>query len=123
MEPYSMDLRERVAAARDDGMQTSEAAETFGCCGSWVRRLMQRRRERGTLEPVVRQQPDQRGLDDTDRQHLRKLVEQRPDATLAELLAAMETKVHPGTLSRTLKIMGLPRKKRRCTPASVIGRT
>ncbi len=83
MKPYSMDLRQRVAAARDDGMETAEAAEVFGCCTAWVRRLMQRRRERGTLEPVVRRQPDQRGLDDQDRQRLRQLVEQRPDATLA----------------------------------------
>jgi transposase len=36
-----MDFRTTVAAARDKGMQTAEAAETFGRCGSWVRRLVE----------------------------------------------------------------------------------
>ena len=64
MKAYSVDPRERVAAARDDGMGTAEVAELFGCCRSWVRRPMQRRRDRGTVEPLARAAPD--GGTDTD---------------------------------------------------------
>ena len=46
-----MDLRERDLAACDDGMGTAEAAETFSVSPAWVRRLKQRRRETGSVEP------------------------------------------------------------------------
>ena len=43
MAAYSMDLRERVVAACDEGGDTrAEIAERFSVSGSWVRRLLQR---------------------------------------------------------------------------------
>ncbi len=48
---YSMDFREAVARAYDECDSSAEVAEQFGCSASWVRRLIQHRRERGTLEP------------------------------------------------------------------------
>ena len=123
MKAYSTDLRERVAAARDDGTGTAEVAELFGCCRSWVRRLMQRRRERGTVEPVARAAPDQRGLTGADRAALRAALAGRPDATLRELADAVGGKVHPGTVCRALAAMGLTRKKSRSGPPSGTART
>ena len=123
MKPYSMDFRQSVAAARESGMATAEVSETFGCSASWVRRLMQRQRESGSLEPRQREQADQRKIDDQQRQRLREFVERRPDATLAELIEALDLNVHPGTLSRTLATMDLPLKKSPCTRPSRIDRT
>ncbi len=123
MNAYSMDLRQRVAAARDDGMSTGEVAELFGCCTAWVRRLMQGRRERGTLAPLERRPPDQRRLTDADRATLRAMLVKQPDATLAELAAAVGGKVHPGNVCRAVRAMGLPRKKSRSTPPSRTART
>ena len=127
MKAYSMDLRVRVVAAREDGMGTSEVAEMFGCCRSWVRRLMQRRRERGTLDPVARRPPDRRALADDDRALLRARVAAQPDATLGELVAALRADagkaVSESTVSRALSALGLPRKKSRSTPRSRTGRT
>ena len=120
---YSMDLRERVAAARDEGMSTSEVAETFGCCESWVRRLMQRQRELNTLAPTSRVLPDQRKLKDKDQKKLRKFIADRPDATLAEIAAFLGNKASASAVSRTLKKMGLSRKKSLSTPVSRIVRT
>jgi len=117
-----MDFREGVAAARDEGMTTAEAAELFGCSAAWVRRLMQRRRESDTLEPVQRKMADQRKLDEQERRRLRKFIEKNPDATLQELIDALDLKIHPGTLSRTLKTMDLPLKKSPCTPQNKTGR-
>ena len=56
MRAYSMDYRQSVAAARESGMSTAEVSEVFGCCPSWVRRLMQRQRESGSLQPRPRRQ-------------------------------------------------------------------
>lgn len=123
MKPYSMDFREAVAAARDNGMETAEVVEAFGCCGSWARRLIQRRRETGTLAPRVRQVPDQRKLKDADEQRLREFIQKRPDATLAEMIAELKLTVHPGTLCRRLTAMNLPLKKSLDTLPSRTGRT
>lgn len=121
MRPFSMDFRFAVAAARDSGMETAEAVEMFGCCPAWVRRLMQRRRETGSLAPRPRKPPDQRKLKQEDEQRLRQFLQQRPDATLAEMIQELQLTVHPGTLSRRLTAMGLPRKKSPSTPPNRTG--
>ena len=118
---YSMDYRVAVARAYDECGSSIEVAEQFGCSESWVRRLMQHRRERGTLEPrPTARHDDQRAFDDQDEAIMHELIRRRPDATLAEVAAAMERKVHVCTVSRTLSRMGLPRKKSPRTPLSRI---
>ena len=123
MKAFPMELRESVAAARDSGMSMDEVVEVFPCSASWVRRLLQRRREGQGLAPIQRKLPDQRHIQDQDRQRLREFILEHPDATLAETIEALKLNVHPGTLSRTLSQMDLPRKKSRCTPASRTGQT
>ena len=52
MRPYSMDLRERVAAAIDAGEGSQrQVAKRFRVSVSFVTRLVQRRRDAGTLGP------------------------------------------------------------------------
>ena len=52
MRPYSMDLRERVAAVIDEGEGSQrQVAKRFRVSVSFVTRLIQRRREAGTLAP------------------------------------------------------------------------
>ena len=52
MRPYTMDLRERVAAAVDDGLWSQrQIARLFRVSVSFVTRLLSRRRETGTLAP------------------------------------------------------------------------
>lgn len=118
MNAYSMDFRQSVAAAREGGMTTAEVAEAFGCSGSWVRRLMQRQRDTGNLEPLPRKPADQRKISDEQCEQLRKFIGERPDATLRELIAACDLKVHPGTLCRLLQTKDLPLKKSPSVPAS-----
>ena len=48
---YSMDLRERVANAWDVIGDADEIAATFQVSRAWVHRLIQRRRETGSLTP------------------------------------------------------------------------
>ena len=61
MRPYSIDLRERVAAAvdEDEGPQR-EIARLFRVSVSFVSRLLQRRRQKDTLAPEPHGRPDPR---------------------------------------------------------------
>jgi transposase len=121
---YSMDFRQAVARAYDDCASSIEVAEQFGCSESWVRRLVQHRRERGTLEPrSTARKDDQRTYDDADEAAIRELIKARPDATLREVAEALGKPVHDGTVSRTLDRLGLPRKKSPPAPPSRTGRT
>jgi transposase len=121
---YSMDYRIAVARAYDECGSSIEVAEQFGCSASWVRRLIQQNRERGTLEPLSSaRHDDQRTYDDADEQRIRELIRVKPDATLAEVAEAINKPVHPATVSRTLKRLDLPRKKSPRMPPSRIERT
>src|SRR5205085_11516110 len=79
--PYSMDLRERVAKAWDQSGDADEIAETFQVSRAWVHRLMQRRRETGTLAPRKPTKFRSRGLAGQDGR-LAALITARTDATL-----------------------------------------
>ncbi len=119
-----MDYRRAVARAYDECGSSTEVAETFGCSASWVRRLVQQRRDRGTLEPgskARRRSP--RKYDEQDDRVIRELIRTRPDATLAEVAAVLAKPAGAATVSRTLKRLGLPRKKSPRTPPSNTGPT
>lgn len=121
---YSMDYRRAVARAYDECGSSIEVAEQFGCSESWVRRLVQRRRERGTLEPGrSARRDDQRTYGDEDERKIRELIKARPDATLAEVAEALAKPASLATVSRTLGRLDLPRKKSPRTPPSGTGPT
>jgi transposase len=117
-----MDLRHSVAAAYDECGSSREVAESFKCSESWVRRLIQRRRERGTLQPIQPVRPDQRRFDDADEKVIRELIKRKPDSTLVEVAEAVGKPIHPGNVSRALTRMNLPRKKSPRMPLSKTGR-
>jgi len=120
---YSMEFREAVARAYDECGSSIEVAEQFNCSESWVRRLIQRRRETGSLAPRPLYIPDNNKLDDADLEQLRTLIQQTPDMTLAELAEALQHKVSVPTVWRKTQELGLPLKKSLCSPPSRIGRT
>ena len=120
---YSMDYRRAVARAYDECGSSIEVAEQFGCSESWVRRLIQRRRETGTLEPkTTARRDDQRTYGEADESKIRELIRDKPDATLAEVARALAKPASPATVSRTLKRLELPRKKSPRTRPSRAGR-
>jgi transposase len=119
-----MDYRRSVARTYDESGSSLEAAEQHHCSESWVRKLIQQRRERGTLEPLTTaRHDDQRTYNDDDERKIRELIKHKPDATLAEVVEAIGKPAHPGTVSRTLTRLNLPRKKSPRTPPSKTGRT
>ena len=116
MKPYSVDLRQRVIAAYETGnVSQRQLAQQFSIALSTVQAWIQRKRRTGSLapEPIGGSKSK---LDQDARAALARLIETQPDATLAEWAEALEAEtgisVHPSTLWRQARRLGLTRKKR-----------
>ena len=110
---YSQDLRDRILAARDGGMDTKPVAELFRVSASWVRRVMQRRREHGETAPRPRGGAT---VVKIDLVQLRRLVDEQPDATARELhrrLGSLGIACSVSAVDMALRRLGLTFKKRR----------
>jgi transposase len=83
MRPYTIDLRERVAAAVDHQEGSlREIARRFRVSLSFIVRLLQRRRDADTLEPNPHGGGPPPVLGPDDQQLLAELIREQPDATL-----------------------------------------
>lgn len=111
MRAYSVDLRLRVLAACDDGLETKEVAERFDVSPSWVRRLKQRRRETGEIAPRQQRHGPRLKLAGHE-EELLKLIAEQPDATEEQLQARLSVKVSTSTIGRMTRRLGLTYKKR-----------
>ena len=111
MRAYSMDLRDRVLAACDDGDPTTEVAERFAVSPAWVRRRRQRRRETGETGPRPSGHRPRSWAADADR--IRAAIADTPDATLAEVRARLALPFALTTLWRAVAALGLTVKKKR----------
>lgn len=123
MEALSLDLRERVAAACDEGSRSQpEIAEDFGVSLSFVTKLLARRKRTGSVAAKPHAGGFASAIDVKAEAELRSLVREDPDATLAELgdgLAERRgVRRSVPVICRALRRLGLTRKKRRCTPPS-----
>jgi len=121
---YSLDLRHRVLAAVDakDGTRAAIAAR-FQVSTAWIRRLVQRRRQTGSIEPRPHAGGPAPALGPGHHDRLRGLVEHQPDATLAELRDRLAAPVGIMTIARALKALRRPLKKSRSGRPSRAGRT
>ena len=121
MAPYSMDLRTRVLRDLDRGLKSKEVAAKFAVSRSWVDRVRQRRRETGEVAPRTQTKFRGRALSVAQDERLAALLLAAPDATLAELQAALPTTAALSTLWRAIDRLGFTVKKngtrRRTTPA------
>ena len=113
MRAFSMDLRERVAAAVDEGEGSQrQIARLFRVSLSFVSRLLKRRRERGTLAPEPHRGGPHRVLDAADRWRLGRLVGEHSDDTLDELRRRGGFECSLTTIWRALWRRGLTRKQK-----------
>lgn len=109
MKAYSADLRERVFADCDAGLSTSQVAAKYRVSSAWVRRLLQRRRERGEVAPRQQRHAPPRWLPYAD--HIRSCIAEQPDVALKELQEKMPVRLSIPTLFRALRTLGLTFKK------------
>jgi transposase len=126
MKPYSLDLRKRVLAAlRHPKQSQAQIAEQFQIHLSTLEKWLRRKRETGRTTALPHGGGRTRTLRECE-QFLRAEVKQQPDVTLEELCTrvaeAQGLRVSPSMMSRELKRLNLPRKKRVFTTASATRR-
>ena len=115
--PYGPRLRQRIIDLYEQDKSTAEISAMLGTSESGTRRVRQHLRERGTVEPSTGgggREPDEAQL-----RRLAELVEQQPDATLAELRQQLHGADQAGplvsvsTVDRWCTRLGLRFKKSR----------
>ena len=109
MEAYSKEFRRDVLRACDAGEGTREVALRFDVSESWVRRIKQQRRETGRVAPLTTRTrvPKWHAIQDD----IRRVVNEQPDLTLAELKEELGTELSVPTLCVALQKMKLTLKK------------
>ena len=123
MGAYSLDLRDKILHACDQRFGSQRAiAALFGVSQSFVEQVLRRRRTTGTTAPRPHAGGRRAGCDEAAMLLVRRLVQDHPDATLAEpceqLYAQRGLHVSVPTMSRLAKQLGLPRKKNHSMPPS-----
>lgn len=117
MRAYSLDLRQRIVRAVEQGGSRAAVAAQFQVALRSVDRYLRLARDTGELAP--RSSPGRpRRLSPADEQQVRQCLLAQPAATLAEhchyLASTTGTVVSQATLSRTIARLGWTRKKGQC---------
>lgn len=99
MAASSLDLRKRVVRAWDAGMDAESGAAKYEVSRAWVHRLVQRRRETGSIAPRKPTTCRRRVLAGQEAR-LAALITARPYATLAELRDVLPTSAAPQSSRR-----------------------
>lgn len=126
MTAISLDMRERILKALSEDSSSLRIGKRFAVSPSFVRKL--RIQMRRTGDPAPGKAPGkERLVRGSVERRLQRLVAKQPDATLVELakLLAKETQVAVSetTMWRSLRRLGLTRKKSPSRPRSASGRT
>ena len=114
---YSLDLRQRIVAAVERGVETKRALTAFfSVHESSIYKLLRQQRERGDLAPLPHGGGASAKLTEADLLILFDLVAATPDATLAELGQQLQKKtrltVSQSTICRGLQTLTLTLKKK-----------
>jgi transposase len=123
MKPYSIDLRENILRAYDQGLGSQRAlAALFGISHAFMEQWLQRRRATGELPPRPHAGGRRPSCEAAALALVGQWVHENPDATLAELGLRLRQqcgrRVSVSTMSRVLTRVGLPRQTSHSMPAS-----
>ena len=114
MSGYSMDLRERVITAWQNGKRQAWIAKTFQVSVSSIKRYISRYRQTGSVAPTL-QQREQPLIKAEQAQAVQAMVDEHADATLEAYCEDWEKRtgqrVSDSTMSRALQRFDRPRKK------------
>ena len=113
-------VRERILQLYEQGLGTADIAASLGYCVAAVRRVRQHFKERGTLEPQTHRCGRKSLLTGPRKERLLRLLERRPDATLAELGASFDRPT--STMDLWLTRLGWSRKKNAARRGAVAAR-
>jgi transposase len=114
MKTYSLDLRQRIVAARQEGEPVTELARRFQVSKRTVERYWRRYQETGKLEGLQRGGYRRAILEGHD-SALRQWIRQQPSITLEEMLELcqnqLKVRLKKSALSNRLAKLGLSFKK------------
>ena len=118
MQAYSLDLRQRVVRAYEQGQDSiAEIAARFGVGPTFVKKMLRQHRETGDLQERPHGGGRRPSLSPKQRRLLQQKVRREQDISLLELQTylreAAQVDAHVSTISRALKALDLPRKKSR----------
>ena len=117
MLPYSLDLRQRVVAAYEQGVETiEEIATRFSVGQTFVKKMLRQKRESGSLEIKDRRPGPKKLLSEKDCNWLRRQIEKEPDLSIDQLherlLKERKVRTSRATVGRAVQALDLPLKKR-----------
>ena len=117
MQAYSLDLRQRVVSAYEQGADSiATVAERFSVSIGFVKKMLHLKRTTGELRPRGHGGGRRPSLTERQRQLLGRKVHAQNDISLAELQTVLEEQegvsVHVSTICRALQQLDLPHKKR-----------
>lgn len=117
MQAYSLDLRQRVVNAYEQGHDSiATIAERFSVSIGFVKKMLSLSRTTGDLAPRGHGGGRRASLTAKQRQVLGRKVRAQNDISLAELQTILEEQegvsVHVSTICRVLAQLDLPHKKR-----------
>lgn len=112
MKAYSLDLRERVMKAYDEGhWSVGQLAERFQVGEWWIHKLKRQRRTEGSLAVRKGKVGQPRSLQGEQIERLEHYVDAHPDATLEEMRERLEMNCTIVTIHHTLRRLGYRYKK------------
>src|SRR5947209_13158626 len=125
MQAYSLDLRQRVVRAYEQGHDSiATIADRFSVSIGFVKKMLALKRTTGELEPRPHGGGKPASLTPRHRQLLGRKVRAQNDISLAELQTLLHEQegvsVHVSTICRALAQLDLPHKKRALPPPSAI---
>jgi transposase len=117
MKAYSLDLRQRVIAAYEQGKGSiAQVVEQFNVGQTFVKKMLYQKRETGDVAPLAHGGGRQPSLSEKEHRMVRRKVKEQPDVSLLELQELLATKAHLTvslpTIHRSLRSSGLSHKKR-----------
>jgi transposase len=112
MRAYSLDLRERIMKAYDEGHWTvRELSERFKVGEWWIHKLKRQRSQKGSLAPQKGRVGQPRRIQKDELDRLQQYVDRHPDATLEEIREKLGVACTIITIHNTLRRLGYRYKK------------
>jgi transposase len=123
MQAYSLDLRQRVVSAYEQGDDSiASVAERFSVSVGFVKKMLSLKRTSGELAPRPHGGGRRASLSVRQRQLISRKVRAHNDISLAELQTLLQEqeglRVHVSTICRALARLDLPHKKSALPPQS-----
>lgn len=114
---YSLDLRQRVVAAYENGEGSQkEVAELFNVGEKTLQSYLYLKRDTGTLNPKAGKRGRKSAITETGLTSIQEWIKAKPDITLLELINCYKKdykiKISESMMSRACQRLGLTRKKK-----------